>query len=318
MKDEACDKGAAEEENAIGIESNMFAGKHRRGKGVTVVELLAVVGCISLLAAILLPAAAKIRRNAQRLQCMTNLRQIALAVNNYALDNDGRFPDSVATIGSGLNWHWQEPTMMTACKPHSKKVHRSMSAYLRRYIKDTRILFCPSAPDKYRYLQASWDAGDDWDNPETSLINLDPATGTYCFYWNYTGILETGKSLFLGPRFLWGGRGQSKLLAGDYLGYDHWRSPGTYGSCEEFKRAQITEGSSVSSAYWSSPKSDGASISPYIRATKVHACYTDGHVESYGLSEATPMKVSITSDGSAAYPDGVGAGVFYLPQGAAH
>ena len=40
----------------------------------------------------------------------------------------------------------------------------------------------------YKHLQQSWDAGDDWDHPETSP-RPDPVFGTYCFYWNYTGYL---------------------------------------------------------------------------------------------------------------------------------
>jgi len=59
--------------------------------------------------------------------------------------------------------------MLTACYPRTSLVHRSISAYLRSYIKDATVMFSPSAPRQYDYLQEAWDAGDDWDNPETSF-----------------------------------------------------------------------------------------------------------------------------------------------------
>lgn len=174
---------------------------------------------------------------------------------------------------------------------------------------------CPSAPYQYKYLQQSWDAGDEWDNPETPVIP-DPVIGTYCFYWNYTGYLGGRRGVFVGPKYLAGGRGQSRLLVSDYFGYDHWRSPTSYGSCERFKRADVTDETWVSSAYWSRPKVDD-SISPDTLKIKLHAGYTDGHIEKYKPSEVVPMKVSLTPDGTVPYPNGVGAGTFYLPDNGA-
>jgi hypothetical protein len=46
---------------------------------------------------------------------------------------------------------------------------------------------------------------------------------------------------------------------------------------------------------------------------QLHAGYTDGHVGSFKPSEVVPMRVSLTSDGSKPYPEGVGPGIFYLP-----
>ncbi len=246
---------------------------------------------------------------------MNNQRQIVSAINLFALDNDGGYPESVATITYGDNWHWQDPRMMTACKPRHGQIHRSISKYLHSYIEDAGIMFCPNAPREYEYLQQSWDAGDDWDNPDSSFP-YDPVWGTYCFYWNYIGYLGAGKAPFRGPRSSAGGREQSKLLVSDYFGYDHHRSTKAYGSCEKFKRATITMGTEVSSAYWSR-KSNG-DIGPDALGIKLHAGYTDGHVESFTPSETIPMRVSITSDGSVPYPSGIGLGpgIFYLPTNA--
>jgi len=281
------------------------------GKGFTLVELLVIISIISVLMGILLPVLVNARRQGRAVLGMSNQRQIAGVVNCFAFDNDDRYPESVATIGFGNHWNWQEPMMMTACMGRSPQIHRSMSAYLRSYIADASIMFCPNAPRKYKYFQEAWNAGDDWDNPETAPMQ-DPVMGTYCFYWNYVGFLGGRRGVFKGPWNPSVGRGQSKLLISDYFGYGHWRSPNAYGSCERFNGASVVSETWVSSAYWSRLAPDG-DIRLDTLKIKLHAGYTDGHVESYSASEVVPMKVSIASDGSVPYPDGVGPGVIYLP-----
>jgi hypothetical protein len=162
--------------------------------------------------------------------------------------------------------------------------------------------------NEYKYLQESWEAGDDWDNADTSFPS-DPVTGTYCFFWNYTGFLVDKPYPFKGPGSSADGRGRSTLLVSDYFGYDHWRSPASYGSCEKFNGASVVEETWLLSAYWTIDGNrgrDGIDIKP-------RAGYTDGHVAIYAADEAITMKVSITADGTAPYPDGMGAGDFYLP-----
>jgi hypothetical protein len=243
---------------------------------------------------------------------MSNQRQVTSAINLFASDNDDRYPESVATIGFGNNWNWSDSTRLIGNRRRSPQIHRAMSEYLRRYIADASIMFCPNAPQKYEYLQQAWDAGDNWDNPKTAFP-ADPAGGSYCFYWNYRGFLGGTRGIFRGPQGPASSGRYSKLVVTDYFGYDHWRTPGSYGSCEPFGGASITPETWLLSAYWSH-KSD-ADDRPEI---KLQAGYTDEHIESYSASEVVPMKVSITADGSVPYPDGVGPGIFFLPRNALH
>jgi prepilin-type N-terminal cleavage/methylation domain-containing protein/prepilin-type processing-associated H-X9-DG protein len=60
--------------------------------GFTLIELLVVVAIIGIMAAILFPVFARARENARRASCLSNLKQIGLAVMQYTQDYDERYP----------------------------------------------------------------------------------------------------------------------------------------------------------------------------------------------------------------------------------
>ena len=61
-----------------------------RREAFTLVELLVVIGMISLLAALILPSLATARHTAHRIRCVSNLRQLGLASTMYWNDHEGR------------------------------------------------------------------------------------------------------------------------------------------------------------------------------------------------------------------------------------
>jgi len=74
--------------------------------GFTLVELLVVIGIIALLMGILLPTVAGTRRQSRSLQCASNIRQLCVAIFEYAADNKGRFPSNLQSPAPGTFWHY--------------------------------------------------------------------------------------------------------------------------------------------------------------------------------------------------------------------
>jgi len=75
--------------------------------GFTLIELLVVIAIISILASILFPVFARAREQARKAACMSNLKQIGIAIMMYTQDYDESFPyAALQGAGDGHNYRW--------------------------------------------------------------------------------------------------------------------------------------------------------------------------------------------------------------------
>jgi prepilin-type N-terminal cleavage/methylation domain-containing protein/prepilin-type processing-associated H-X9-DG protein len=72
----------------------------RRDPGFTLIELLVVIAIIALVAAILFPVFAQAREDGRKTQCLSNIRQIGLAVLMYSQDYDETYPFAWSSMGA--------------------------------------------------------------------------------------------------------------------------------------------------------------------------------------------------------------------------
>src|SRR6187549_3730302 len=70
-------------------------------RAFTLIELLVVIAIIAILAAMLLPAVAKAKFKAQRIACVSNLRQNGIGIILWAQEQEGKYPWTVKTAEGG-------------------------------------------------------------------------------------------------------------------------------------------------------------------------------------------------------------------------
>ncbi len=119
----------------------MNAGRPSRHRGFTLLELLAVIATISILAALLLPVLSNAQIKAQRSNCMSNLKQLGLAWAMYYNDNNGHLVESYPVSNPDV---WVKGDMTIETEAVDPKLIQEGKLY--HYNQNIGIYHCPTDP----------------------------------------------------------------------------------------------------------------------------------------------------------------------------
>ncbi len=114
-----------------------------RARGFTLIELLVVIAIIAILAAILFPVFAQARESARASSCLSNVKQVSLAILQYVSDYDQTFPTAIYDLAGS------DPSRGQRDRPWGvwHRYRTGWNEMVFPYAKNVGVFKCPSAQD---------------------------------------------------------------------------------------------------------------------------------------------------------------------------
>jgi len=139
----------------------------RSQRGFTLIELLVVIAIIALLMAILMPALSKAKKQAQATTCLSNLKQIGVAVVMYAQDNDL----SICRGSTGTSAIWFMQYLPYVGQRQNQADYRSVKIYRCKSFPTTGegLYGIPNSRQTVCYVINDWTFSSRTDNNGTSV-----------------------------------------------------------------------------------------------------------------------------------------------------
>jgi prepilin-type N-terminal cleavage/methylation domain-containing protein/prepilin-type processing-associated H-X9-DG protein len=250
-------------------------------RGFTLIELLVVIAIIAILAAILFPVFAQAREKARAITCVSNEKQIGLAILQYVQDSDETYP-----VGCDRDWTQAWPTTVQP------------------YIKSLGVFFCPddsnhavnktfSSPPINNPLGESYSANGyfqvpSWPPTYHGVMDYDEGWGSSTPIQTLAAVNEPSNTIMVAEK--WNTQIMATFGSTDtYAGSDTARGPGSVIQGVSWQDNGGTVGDipngTLPLAAWPNGPNGCVSAGHQSRANFL---FCDGHVKSMTPSQTDP------------------------------